>query len=329
VETVQPVEPTDTIQARVSGRAIASLVLGLSSLLLGCLMGIPAAILGFSALNDIRRSNGRVVGRGMALSGLILGCVMTCVTFLVIGIPAVLAFFETKQRFQAANHLKQIGLAIHNYHDTYKAIPWSGVEYPSDPAAPPRMQLSWRVRLLPFLGFQRLYDRFNFDEPWDSVNNRTLIQEMPEIYQSPTRKVKDNKTIYLAVVFPREVVVPADLPQHNNWFTAFDTVDSEGRRPQHDRTRSVRSSFADIGDGLGDTIFVVEANSDQAVIWTKPDDWELHLDSPKRGLGSLRPGGFMVLMGDGSITFLPNGLDDETVRNLCLSADGNQIKLER
>src|SRR5262249_51036019 len=50
-----------------------------------------------------------------------------------------------------------------------------------------KSQLSWRVRILPFLGQteEKLYKQFNLDEPWNSDHNRALISQMPERYHSP------------------------------------------------------------------------------------------------------------------------------------------------
>jgi hypothetical protein len=56
-----------------SGKAVASLILGLGSFCTTCCTGIPAIILGFMGLSDIRRSNGRLGGSGMAVVGIITG----------------------------------------------------------------------------------------------------------------------------------------------------------------------------------------------------------------------------------------------------------------
>src|SRR5690348_1515913 len=60
-------------QTATSGKAIASLVLGICVFLFSILTGIPAIIFGHLAKADIRKSGGRLEGDGMALAGLILG----------------------------------------------------------------------------------------------------------------------------------------------------------------------------------------------------------------------------------------------------------------
>ena len=45
--------------------------------------------------------------------------------------------------------------------------------------------LSWRVAILPMLGYKSLYEEFHLDEPWDSEHNKSLIAKMPKEFQSP------------------------------------------------------------------------------------------------------------------------------------------------
>ena len=63
---------------------------------------------------------------------------------------------------QDANNLKQIGLAIHNYHDNLGAFPSRA--FTSKDGKP---LLSWRVAILPFIEEGPLYEQFKLDEPWD------------------------------------------------------------------------------------------------------------------------------------------------------------------
>ena len=70
-------------------------------------------------------------------------------------LPAVQAAREAARRSQCSNNLKQLALAIHNYHDTHNALP---------PAGLASNDLSWRCLILPFIEQSALYDRFNFNE---------------------------------------------------------------------------------------------------------------------------------------------------------------------
>jgi prepilin-type N-terminal cleavage/methylation domain-containing protein len=82
-------------------------------------------------------------------------------------LPAVQAAREAARRSQCINNMKQIGLALHNYHDSYKSFPPSGVLY-GDPQNNPHQvpyHHSWLVMILPFLEQQPLYDITDLDLP--------------------------------------------------------------------------------------------------------------------------------------------------------------------
>src|SRR5262245_56693586 len=81
------------------------------------------------------------------------------------------------QRAGVANNLKQIGVAMHTYHDKHRSFPAAAI-YGKDGKA----LLSWRVALLPYLGLEALYKEFKLDEPWDSAHNKRLLEKMPAVY---------------------------------------------------------------------------------------------------------------------------------------------------
>ena len=56
---------------------------------------------------------------------------------------------------------------------------------------------------------------------------------------------------------------------------------------------------------------IVEADLDQAVIWTKPDDLVVDRGHPRRGLGKLRSQGFLSLFANGEVRFIPAEFSDE------------------
>ena len=93
-------------------------------------------------------------------------------------LPAVQAAREAARRIQCANNLKQFGLGIHNYHDTFKQIP---------PAANgnwgynQRPHISWMVRVLPFTEQTALYEKINFSLPEVPIQNIPLPSD-PNAY---------------------------------------------------------------------------------------------------------------------------------------------------
>jgi prepilin-type N-terminal cleavage/methylation domain-containing protein len=77
-------------------------------------------------------------------------------------LPAIQAARESARRTQCTNNLKQIGVALHNYHDTVKRFPPGSFWYGTNYAAYRGCIL---VHLLPFLEQQPLYDMYDFVNP--------------------------------------------------------------------------------------------------------------------------------------------------------------------
>ncbi len=88
-------------------------------------------------------------------------------------LPAVQAAREAARRTQCLNHHKQLGLALHNYHDTHKILPpaiqfWNG----DDSRTSDNMRPNWIIMILPFMEQQPLYDSFNFNVTISDPINR-------------------------------------------------------------------------------------------------------------------------------------------------------------
>lgn len=203
---------------------------------------------------------------------------------------------KSHEKMQASNNLKQIGLAFHNFFDTFHRFP----PLPNrDGKQPEKPLLSWRVYLLPYLEQNALYDQFHLDEPWDSEHNLKLAQHMPECYVDPKHPVDDpTKTTY---------VVPSG---ENAFYTPGKTI-----------------GFADITDGTSNTIMLLNVSPKEAVVWTKPDEWDYDPQNPFRGLTDLDPEGeFMATLVDGSVQiFSSKKMKPETMRNLIERNDGNVV----
>ncbi len=79
-------------------------------------------------------------------------------------LPAVQQAREAARRIQCTNHQKQLGLALHNYHDTYGKLPYNAVPQSSTGAR--QRGPSWLTRLLPFMEQSAAYDQFEFTGDW-------------------------------------------------------------------------------------------------------------------------------------------------------------------
>lgn len=134
--------------------------------------------------------------------------------------------------------------------------------------------VSWRVDLLPMLGYQALYDQFRLDEPWDSAHNLPLLDFMPDVFRSWDASSESTVTPVQRLV--------SDFPADPN--APRETIFSTRFRP---------TRFRDVLDGLSNTIQFVETSPDHEVPWTQPSDVLFDPADPMARL--IHPDGFQRL----------------------------------
>jgi hypothetical protein len=197
------------------------------------------------------------------------------------------------------NNLKQILLAMHNFNDTYGALPAGYADRTGKPG------LSWRVALLPFLEDAALFRQFKLDEPWDSENNKRLIGQMPALYAPSQRTGTNGYTFYRG-------------------FTGANTWLPPQQQPGRPGQALLGVKLQLIPDGTSNTILVAEAYD--PVIWTKPDELEFAPGKLPQ-LGGVYAGGFYVGMGDGTVKFVRKGIDPKILASAIDIRDGGVVHL--
>lgn len=85
-------------------------------------------------------------------------------------LPAVQQAREAARRIQCTNHMKQLGLALHNYHDTFLKFPYNA-EPQSSGVADRSRGASWLTRILPFLEQTAAYNQMQFVGDWSMQDN--------------------------------------------------------------------------------------------------------------------------------------------------------------
>ncbi len=168
---------TEVKHSRLCMSAVAAFVLGVSSLVLSLLTALPALYVGLRAVREINSGDGRLRGHRLAIAGLILGAAVTLVT--VIGSAALVLLLaqERSQRAGCTNNLRQIGEAVHKYHDLHDnqfpaATVWNA-------SLSPEQRLSWQAVVLPFLAentpagkkWAKLAGEIAFQDAWDVPAN--------------------------------------------------------------------------------------------------------------------------------------------------------------
>jgi len=267
-------------------------------------------------------------------------------------LPAVQQAREAARRNTCKNNLKQIGLALHNYHDTYDVMP-SG--YQISPYVRPAF-----VAILPFMEATAQADMYDETLVFSHEKNALLKDKMPAVYVCPSAD---------GAGLPSSV----DGAQSADYACAANAyLISTGRNDiQGGMNRSGKCHrFRDITDGLSCTIVVYESAgrvfqrySDPACDalkitgftsarwWTGYNNGEgfrqeiSYLSSPTSTYPSARtrvgpvmndnnaggkpfsfhPGGIQTVFADGSVHFLGESLPLETVQSLAVANDGKTI----
>lgn len=181
-----------------------------------------------------------------------------------------------EQVTETRKKLKQIAIALHNYHDVKKGFPPGRVT-----VAP---KLSWRVLILPYLEQKALYERFHLDEPWDSLHNKALLDLMPDFYRSGNEAAATTR--FLVFTGKRSLFPP----------TGFSTI-------------------ARCADGTSNTLLVVNTGGGKSVPWTKPEDMSLDSDSPIANLGLIN-GRMEGVLADVHAISLPGEVEKTAVQAL-------------
>lgn len=201
------------------------------------------AVAFFGLITMIRLASSDQASRFWTFFSLACGIVIIFFTLM----PTVQSAREAARRTQCANNMKQIGLAMHNYHDYLKSFPAAHGRNRSG------HQVSWRIHILPFAEQENLYDEYDQDQAWDSPANTRVARQDTYFYQCPSNWiVKDREERYFSAY---------SIP------TGPDTFFGEFENPR----------LKDATWGSSNTIMVVEACG-QEIVWTEPRDVNLETD---------------------------------------------------
>jgi prepilin-type N-terminal cleavage/methylation domain-containing protein len=264
-------------------------------------------------------------------------------------LPAIQAAREAARRTQCANNLKQIGIALHNYHDTYRVFPSEktmsnrpsdGLLRCEDPGPSWDVEPgNWEIFLLPFIEQSAAYDQLDWGRPYNQAPNTAVFQGDYPGYLCPSNP-KHQKGIHGSCGGASMI----------HYFAVMGTGVFSGARASSECHHTTDGVFAmrggtnmrDILDGTSNTAMVAEARGYQ------PADLTTGLHSvadarcmrisaltwfgiPPNGLNrwfapsSFHPGGLHVLLADGKVRFVSENIDYNTWRELGSRASGNPL----
>ncbi len=102
-------------------------------------------------------------------------------------LPAVQSAREAARRSQCVNNLKQIGIAIHNFHDSKGVIPSGG-----RPPIAGGARIGIFTKLLPYIEQKGLWDQYDQTKNWSHVDNQGVTQQRIKTYECPSAPRHNN-----------------------------------------------------------------------------------------------------------------------------------------
>jgi prepilin-type N-terminal cleavage/methylation domain-containing protein/prepilin-type processing-associated H-X9-DG protein len=271
-------------------------------------------------------------------------------------LPAVQKVREAANRMACANNLKQIGLAFHNYENTYGAFP------PAYDAihSPPRGH-AWGTYLLPYLEQENLYRQYDFDLLISDPGNLNVIQTQLKVMQCPSSPYPNRSYSYtyqqmtisaasgdygvtsgiLGNYWSNYVNTPTnsrDGVLRNNAYTQISQI-TDGTtnsillgeyagRDQLWRGRQLQDGSAGGGGGWGDFLNG-ECWINGSLFDGTGSTGPCIINCTNRrcaGYYSFHTGGVNMLMADGSGRFIKETIDNKTLCYLVTKAGGEVIQ---
>ncbi|HEV7280706.1 MAG TPA: DUF1559 domain-containing protein [Pirellulaceae bacterium] len=275
-------------------------------------------------------------------------------------LPAVQAAREAANRMSCGNNLKQLGVALHNYHDTFKILPpgafWQGATTNDG-----NFRGSGLVHILPFIEQDALYDQIDFVTPHVVDNfvlpgGQALRSVRIEAFRCPSdgneRDPLTRSSNYSLSAGSCKVGNngSGSCAEHSVW-SAYTNIGHDQATGKMFNRMSYSHPFVNCTDGLSNTIFAGEvrrgcsahvdngwnrSNNGQGLVSTvipinyDTCDYDLGSDackwranwSTEFGFRSRHPGGAQFVFGDGSVRYLAETIDHLNYQALGHPSDG-------
>ncbi|TWU25434.1 hypothetical protein Pla52o_17350 [Novipirellula galeiformis] len=274
--------------------------------------------------------NRRVVHRGFTLVELL---VVIAIIGVLVGLllPAVQAAREAARRMQCSNQLKQMGLALHNYHDSFGSFPQNQAwvtkgANPNQSVSSPNASssISWRAAILPYIEQSAVYEQIDFSRPVSSAvgtpSNLDLARQPMSAYLCPSDPYggvtkSGNQYLWSNWAYPHSSN-PRDQPvgvthykgvQGNGFDIPFST--SSYPHGMFDRREGAPLKIRDVLDGTTNVLFVGEI-SPEWYAWPTWMAWSSPM-STQRGVNYVH----RVYSGGSQRTAAEHGWSDNLTAN--------------
>ena len=297
--------------------------------------------------------------RGFTLIELL---VVIAIIAILIGLllPAVQKVREAAARATCQNNLKQLGLALHSYHDVNNGFP-QAYTYPPTAAEP--FVHAWGMRILPYVEQGPLYSAYSQTQHAFLAPNAAVIQNQLKVFQCPSTPSQNrlNNTPALLPGIPAYVSACNDYAPTSGilgslWDIIFTPGSGGGDRHGVIRANMKHAILA-ITDGTSNTIMIAEIAGRNDLYrlgqkvtglnigggWGDPYNGENWFGGSLpsgtgagacvinctnewgKGMYSFHTSGVNVAFADGSVRFLTQSTDPKTVANIVTAAKGEVV----
>ncbi len=234
-------------------------------------------------------------------------------------LPALQAAREAARQVSCKSNLRQIGIALHAYHESHKTLPTGCIEWRSWRSPPSNRQYAWSALLLPFVEQKSLYSSIDFALPFDSPRNAEAARTRLNIYECPTA---DNRNLIRGQT------------DYGGLFGEL-MIDREQDDGVFLNERSIR--LLEITDGLTNTLAVSEDVGGPDSEWINGCNVFVQsggINDPNAWIGdneirSRHGTGAMVLFVDGRTQWMAQSIDLITLGQFITRAKGEVISGDR
>lgn len=230
-------------------------------------------------------------------------------------LPAVQQARTAARLAQSKNNLKQIVLALHNYHETYDHFPEGTI--PNEAIEKPEERLSWLVSILPFVDEAWIYSQIKLKEGFEGPENQSSLELRVSAFLAPVQTNPGEgplgKTNYVGIggLGENGPLLPVDDPKAG--FFGYNRF----------------TRLRDITDGTSNTIAVAE--STEVSPWgqggkatVRPFTQKPYLNGPD-GIGSVSGKGTQFGFADGSVRTISDSVDPKVIEAITTIAGGEVV----